>query len=106
MFGLNDKNEMLNLSDFLIGVGQLRFRGTSVLFRLTKPIGEFINLLLSCHQRDDEFKSHLYFENRLVNFLNPKLASLYNNNINNNADSYELATHAVKVKRTGTVSFG
>jgi len=42
LFGLKSTDQALNLMDFLSGVGQLRFRGTSVLFRLTMSINDFL----------------------------------------------------------------
>ena len=43
-FGLAKTSDLLTLSDFLVGVGQLKFRGTSVLFRLNKSIVDLIEL--------------------------------------------------------------
>ena len=43
-FGINRSTDSLSLSDFLVGVGQLKFRGTSVLFRLNKSIVDLIEL--------------------------------------------------------------
>jgi hypothetical protein len=79
MFGLKSKQDKLTLADFLIGVGQLKFRGTSILFRLHKPIADLLS------NSDD-------------------LKIIYNEQVFGNKDSeYELATHTVKVKRGGVV---
>jgi hypothetical protein len=79
MFGLKSKQDKLSLADFLIGVGQLKFRGTSILFRLHKPIADLLS------GSDD-------------------LKIILNEQVFGNKDSeYELATHTVKVKRGGVV---
>ena len=41
-FGLKSTADSLSLSDFLVGVGQLKFRGTSVLFRLGKSLSDIL----------------------------------------------------------------
>ena len=44
-FGLRSTDQTLSLIDFLSGVGQLRFRGTSVLFRLNMSINDYFQQL-------------------------------------------------------------
>ena len=41
-FGLGGRDAVLPLADFLVGVGQLKFRGTSVLFRLGRALKEIL----------------------------------------------------------------
>ena len=41
------------LSDFLVGVGQLKFRGTSVLFRLTKSVADILAHISKTPKLDD-----------------------------------------------------
>ena len=75
LFGLKSPSEQLSLAEFLLAVGQLKFRGTSLLFRLKKTIVQ------------------------LLNALNAELISR-----KRDFRDYELAAHSVKVKRSGAVS--
>ena len=106
LFGLHDRKENLTLTDFLVGVGQLRFRGTSVLFRLTKSIVDFVTFMNSS---DDEASSltNLY---AVLNKIDRKSARLERylggpgKPPEERSEAYEIATHTVKVKRTGMVA--
>lgn len=88
------KTDLLNLSDFLIGVGQLKFRGTSLLFRLNRSINDLLlavydgptgSNLRRCGAENGSFQQD----------GNVPLVSV---------GGYELATHTVKVKRSGMVA--
>jgi hypothetical protein len=107
-FGLLSHKETLALSDFLIGVGQLKFRGTSVLFRLNKSLKELVQdymevLSLPCNEKSrlDKFE--------IQNIILPKSEAITKQHQESNAlvlgetAGYELATHTVKVKRTGAL---
>lgn len=104
IFGLNSKSETLLLSEFLIGIGQLKFRGTSVLFRLSKSLKELFN--------DVKYLSQLYPNNssKLTKKAIEKQKSplheaqqSFNIEMDETETGYELATHTVKVKRTGAL---
>ena len=96
VFGLASKSDVLTLADFLIGVGQLKFRGTSVLFRLTKSFKEML-------ATPDQL-SFLYHSDKLniENIILPK-REVANTKLNADKEEYELATHTIKVKRTGAL---
>lgn len=94
----------MTLSDFLIGVGQLKFRGTSVLFRFNKSIGELINSF-NATQSILEDNQEVNITNGLASqslFYRPE-KKLKSEKQNSSEALYELATHSVRVKRTGTV---
>lgn len=82
------------MSDFLIGVGQLKFRGTSVLFRFSKSITDILNFtgLGLNAELDRNIKALTRQENTCI-FESDKKNELY-----------EIATHSVRIKRTGTVA--
>ena len=90
VFGLKGKNDSLSLSEFLIGVGQLKFRGTSVLFRLNKSLSDIL-----IHMTRDLDDSSMQVES--VNELQ------HHEKLHRVSSTYELATHTVKVKRSGTL---
>ena len=103
LFGLNNVHDGLTLSDFLVGVGQLKFRGTSVLFRLSRPIMDLLSNQYDFYELKDA--PELIFgqlgRSKVLNkMIMPKIdpAKL---KIEKRRDDYELATHTVKVKRTG-----
>ena len=54
VFGSGKKNQ-LSLNDFLVGVGQLKFRGTSVLLR--SPNGSIVQNLKRIQTKDKTGKS-------------------------------------------------
>ena len=95
LFGLNNKDENLLLSEFLVGVGQLKFRGTSVLFRLNKSIVDLLKLFDSNNANGfntSEIRTPIH-RNRTFDKGSPVKAI-----------DYELATHTVKVKRSGALA--
>jgi hypothetical protein len=101
IFGLNSKNDVLTLSDFLIGVGQLKFRGTSVLFRLNKAISDLINAI----QLEQDKSNSSGNNKKLTNGLNNQAGDNEQQQQTAAKDGlYELAMHTVKVKRSGTVA--
>jgi hypothetical protein len=71
----------------------LKFRGTSVLFRLNKSINELIQFTDANNQKNNCDLSEIEMD------IDLKYA---NNNSNDN--NYDLATHTVKVKRTGVLA--
>lgn len=79
--------DTLSLSDFLIGVGQLKFRGTSLLFRLSRSINDLLAAVY------DSFTGNAVLRRNENGVASPVDAS-----------GYELATHTVKVKRSGIVA--
>ncbi|CAF1226969.1 unnamed protein product [Adineta steineri] len=106
-FGLRSSDQTLNLMDFLSGVGQLRFRGTSVLFRLTMSISD-------CFKRTStpntlvipSSTSNITTSNRTLSTLTMARRSGTQQQQQISVDDthpYEIATHIVKVKRTGVV---
>ncbi|CAF3627087.1 unnamed protein product [Adineta steineri] len=106
-FGLRSSDQTLNLMDFLSGVGQLRFRGTSVLFRLTMSISDCFkrtstpNTLVTSSST-----SNITTSNRTLSTLTMARRSGTQQQQQISVDDthpYEIATHIVKVKRTGVV---
>ncbi len=71
----------------------MKFRGTSVLFRLNKSISEFIQFF------DKNDKKSSNSEN-----VNNEIEMDIDSNSNINDNNYDLATHTVKVKRTGVLA--
>ncbi len=71
----------------------MKFRGTSVLFRLNKSINELIQFTDANNQKNNCDLSEIEMD------IDLKYA---NNNSNDN--NYDLATHTVKVKRTGVLA--
>lgn len=90
VFGLKSKSDLLSLSEFLIGVGQLKFRGTSVLFRLNKSLSDIL-IHLTRDVTDFPMQIDSVDEAKQLEKLH-RVSS-----------TYELATHTVKVKRSGTL---
>lgn len=82
------------MADFLIGVGQLKFRGTSILLRFTKPINDLLGLLCNEPESIQNLINNFGLHNKLVRPLK----------LDNKQDFYELAYHSVKVKRSGTIA--
>lgn len=91
---MRSQNDNLTLSDFLIGVGQLKFRGTSVLFRFNKSIVDILNYV--------GLGLTTEFEKKIKTTVRQDKASTLENDKKD--DSYEIATHSVRIKRTGTVA--
>ncbi len=112
LFGLNSPNDLLSLSDFLIGVGQLKFRGTSVLFRLNRPIADILSNMYDMAEITNAPDLLLYPLNHGLKLKNlnksilPKgdLTIATKSRIEKRRDDYELATHTVRVKRTGDIT--
>lgn len=71
----------------------MKFRGTSVLFRLNKSINELIQFFDTNSQKNNCDLSEIEMDIDLK----------YSNN-NSNDNNYDLATHTVKVKRTGVLA--
>ncbi len=99
IFGLKSRTETLMLSDFLIGVGQLKFRGTSVLFRLNKTFKELLFKLEDMVQllyTEDDINKHGIKKLQIENFILPKKetqSKIFSHNNNSDNNEYELATH-------------
>jgi len=93
VFGLKNKSDSLSLSEFLVGVGQLKFRGTSVLFRLNKTLSDIL-----IHLTRDVNESSMQVDNEEESPQQQQLSKLHRV-----SSTYELATHTVKVKRSGTL---
>lgn len=106
IFGLNSRKDTLSLSDFLIGVGQLKFRGTSILFRNTKSLKDVFQDYQSLLELANNEQSRLD-KYDIQNLILPKVQSVKipaNNESKKTTETgYELATHTVKVKRTGAL---
>jgi hypothetical protein len=92
--------------DFLSGVGQLRFRGTSVLFRLNMPISDFFKRSSSSSLVPNTViiptsTSNIIPSNRTVSTLAMTRRSGIQQQISNisvdESHPYEIATHIVKV---------
>jgi hypothetical protein len=121
VFGLSNKADLLMLPDFLMGVGQLKFRGTSVLFRLSKSLSEVLasdtDQLLLGPSSFNNISTDTASRKQLQQMILPKtepfnkraaavagLAMPQAGAKGSDASSeYELATHTVKVKRTGAL---
>jgi hypothetical protein len=94
-FGLKSSDQTLSLMDFLSGVGQLRFRGTSVLFRLNMSINDFL--------KRSSIKSNTLIipssiaSNRTLSTITMAKRSSTQQQISNESHPYEIATHIVKV---------
>lgn len=106
VFGI-EKSQNLFLNVFLSAVGQLKFRGTSLLFR-------FPNTIISSTRNKRHFECErirckrpkLTDSIKLVNkteYFNIDNVEQYGDSPIKGNDCYELATHSVKVRRTGTV---
>ena len=105
-FGLRSSDQTLNLMDFLSGVGQLRFRGTSVLFRLTLPMTELLKRPSSIASNPmivpSAASSHGTKSNRTVSTITmgrrPDIQqSPIKLPMEESSHPYEIATHIVKV---------
>lgn len=96
LFGLKSADQTLSLMDFLSGVGQLRFRGTSVLFRLAMPAHDFLK-----RTSTKSSTSMIPSPNRTLSTVTvPKRASIQQQISNVSMEEthpYEIATHIVKV---------
>ncbi|KAL4223534.1 hypothetical protein ACF0H5_017005 [Mactra antiquata] len=117
LFGTETKDK-LPLADFLSAVGQLKFRGTSVLFRLPHSCTQSLKSLelddsLSDSDMEppskkarpkitDPIKSNVKLDNTGPKdmFKQPE-GRPYTHSFKNHR--YELATHTVKVRRTGAL---
>lgn len=123
VFGLATKADLLMLPEFLVGVGQLKFRGTSVLFRLSKSLRELLaenadqlSLASPDAANDDKQQMQQLILPKSERFNNAKRAAAVaalpgltmprvtaaGTPVAASGD-YELATHTVKVKRTGAL---
>ncbi|CAF1660615.1 unnamed protein product, partial [Adineta ricciae] len=115
-FGLRSSEQTLSLMDFLSGVGQLRFRGTSVLFRLNTSLTEYFKRTASPASNALTIQpsvSNITTSNRTLSTkamsrrststpTSPSLPAISNISIHE-PHPYEIATHIVKVKKTGVV---
>lgn len=105
-FGLRSSDQTLSLMDFLSGVGQLRFRGTSVLFRLTLPMTELLKRPSSIASNPmivpSAASSHGTKSNRSVSTITMGRRSDIPHSpikppLTESSHPYEIATHIVKV---------
>ncbi|XP_074641598.1 uncharacterized protein LOC141899287 isoform X2 [Tubulanus polymorphus] len=115
VFG-NEHRDKLPMSDFLLAVGQLKFRGTSVLFRLSESCTVGYRKQESESMVEDTFnifkpplkrrKSDLISKppGSIVSDDGFKLPYSCQLSPVSKDRPYELATHAIKVRRTGTLS--
>jgi hypothetical protein len=92
-FGLRSADQTLSLMDFLSGVGQLRFRGTSVLFRLPMPISDLLkrSSIKSNTLVIPSSTSNIISSNRTLSNMTMARRSV------EDSHPYEIATHIVKV---------
>jgi Ca2+-binding EF-hand superfamily protein len=96
-FGLRSSDQTLSLMDFLSGVGQLRFRGTSVLFRLTMPISDLLKRS-SIKSNTLIIPSNIITSNRTLSTMTMARRSGTQQQISiEESHPYEIATHIVKV---------
>lgn len=118
--------ESLNLMEFLVGVGRLRFRGTSVLFRLRNALECFLQSS-PLNRSSDKNNDDLQHQHKKLKFdtctssntaYTLWIASLEEHHATSKAmastnggcltgsdeTQYELATHAVKVKHSGVLA--
>ncbi|CAF2381309.1 unnamed protein product [Rotaria sp. Silwood2] len=110
-FGLRSSDQTLSLMDFLSGVGQLRFRGTSVLFRLNMPINEFFqrssssltpSTLIIPPSTSNIITSYRTLSTKTMTRRSSTQQQISNMSIDE-SHPYEIATHIIKVKKTGVV---
>lgn len=92
-----EEGERLSLNSFLTTVGQLKFRGTSSLLRTPLSI---IPSVMRKYKRFNEEKSELPSAKRLREWNDQAEDA---NGKNSSGGKYDLATHSVKIKRTGTL---
>jgi len=96
-FGLRSSDQTLSLMEFLSGVGQLRFRGTSVLFRLTMPISDLLKRS-SIKSNALIIPSNIITSNRTLSTMTMARRSGTQQQISiEESHPYEIATHIVKV---------
>lgn len=115
LFG-SELSNVLPLMEFLTTVGQLKFRGTSMLFRLHQSClynmkRKFVSDDRKAKHKRKRFKAdNLHFpSSALCNVAADKSGDSVEGNENESkvplsSDHYELATHTVKVRRTGTLT--
>ena len=99
-FGLRSSDQTLSLMDFLSGVGQLRFRGTSVLFRLSIPISDLLKRSSgkSSTLTIPSSTSNVITSNRTLSTITMARRSSTQPQISvEDSHPYEIATHIVKV---------
>jgi diadenosine tetraphosphatase ApaH/serine/threonine PP2A family protein phosphatase len=94
VFGLNSRDDLLSLENFLNCVGQLKFRGTSILFRLRRPIDEILSNLNDISSPPDQLLVTL---NQMSGKKNLDISEF------TKTDNYELDTHAVRLNRSGYI---
>ena len=103
-FGLRSTDQTLSLMDFLSGVGQLRFRGTSVLFRSTAPIAD---LLKQSTPSSVTSTAIVPSSHQVTSIRNPSTSTVarkmeisqrLSNVCADDGHPYEIATHIVKVR--------
>jgi len=94
-FGLKSSDQTLSLIDFLSGVGQLRFRGTSVLFRLNMSINDFLKQ--SSIKSNTLIKPSLTSNRTLSTITMAKRSGIQQQISVDESHPYEIATHIVKV---------
>ncbi|XP_041377251.1 uncharacterized protein LOC121389658 isoform X2 [Gigantopelta aegis] len=117
LFGITS-TDRLPLAEFLIAVGQLKFRGTSVLLRLPRScLSNVKNAIMTGAETDGEEPPNKKSRPKLIEskkksnnvedsvFKHPEGLPLQAVKHNTTASpKYELATHTVKVRRTGTLA--
>ena len=99
-FGLRSTDQTLTLMDFLSGVGQLRFRGTSVLFRLAIPMSDWLkrSSVKSTASVIPASTSSVITSNRtLSNITMGRRSGTQQQILVEESHPYEIATHIVKV---------
>ncbi|CAI9741501.1 serine serine/threonine-protein phosphatase PP1 isozyme 1-like [Octopus vulgaris] len=109
LFHDEDKTDVhhssIPLNNFLVAVGNLKFRGTSILFRLPRSVYTHTKRSNTEVTSQDESskKQKLSYDDASDS------DGTHDTSCNNKADplptkNYELATHTVKVRRTGTLA--
>lgn len=101
LFDVSSTSEGLSNKKFLETIGSLKFRGTSTLLRLNKPLNKFVKLTNITVDFDDKNEVRPAKRARIKNDdLNNSEASTSGLE-SNNCPNYELATHTVKLKYSG-----
>ncbi|KAH6933288.1 hypothetical protein HPB50_014001 [Hyalomma asiaticum] len=103
----------LPLNEFLLAVGQLKFRGTSLLFRSPSSVLPTLkkkytqeSLIEPTTKRSKMFHPTIGNDNMdqsAVSAVEDSVSAEATSRFPNQAGHYELATHSVKVRRTGTL---
>ncbi|XP_043197114.1 uncharacterized protein LOC122367774 isoform X2 [Amphibalanus amphitrite] len=113
-----ESSEYLTLTEFLTGVGQLKFRGTSLLLRSPQSVSAFLKQRQSAADRPGSPAGGRVSPRPSVMFDRSPLHAtdgpekleevsadgpFFSPSAGSEGTEYELATHSVRVRRTGTL---